>query len=184
MEDIGKIVADNLKSLREDRGISLDKLSDLTGVSKSMLGQIERQESNPTIQTIWKIATGLKISLTSLIVRKPLETRLILKEDITPIIEDESRFKLYPVFPFDSEKNFEILNIEMSPKAKSYSEAHDDKTQEYILVNQGIFKLVLDGKEYVLEEGDSIAYYANRPHSYHNNWDQTTKATMIIYYLN
>ncbi|HCL78549.1 MAG TPA: hypothetical protein DIC53_01115, partial [Synergistaceae bacterium] len=64
--DLEKIVAENLKRIRSDRKLSLDGLAALTGVSKSMLGQIERGESSPTLQTVWKIANGLRISLTEL----------------------------------------------------------------------------------------------------------------------
>ena len=67
MEDISQVIAKNLKEIREQRRLSLDRVAELTGVSKSMLGQIERGESNPTIQTVWKMANGLKVSLTALI---------------------------------------------------------------------------------------------------------------------
>lgn len=60
LENIGHIVAENLKRLREERKLSLDAVAKCSGVSKSMLGQIERGVTNPTISTLWKIANGLK----------------------------------------------------------------------------------------------------------------------------
>ena len=51
MDNLNLIIANNLKRIRDERKLSLDKVADLTGVSKSMLGQIERGESNPTIST-------------------------------------------------------------------------------------------------------------------------------------
>ena len=54
MENIGHIVAENLKRLREERKLSLDAVAKCSGVSKSMLGQIERGVTNPTISTLWK----------------------------------------------------------------------------------------------------------------------------------
>lgn len=72
MENINLILSKNLKYLRNERKLSLDKLADLTGISKTMLGQIERGESNPSITTVWKIANGLKISFTALI-NEPLQ---------------------------------------------------------------------------------------------------------------
>ena len=56
LENIGHIVAENLKRLREERKLSLDAVAKCSGVSKSMLGQIERGVTNPTISTLWKIA--------------------------------------------------------------------------------------------------------------------------------
>ena len=66
MEKLNFVISQNLKRIREDMHWSLDKLSQETGVSKSMLGQIERGESNPTVATVWKISNGLKVSGTPL----------------------------------------------------------------------------------------------------------------------
>ena len=64
--DFSLSISARLKQLRGDMGLSLDKAATLTGVSKAMLGQIERQESSPTIATLWQIATGLNASFSSL----------------------------------------------------------------------------------------------------------------------
>ena len=56
MEEIQLILAKNLKTIREKEKLSLEKVAQLTGVSKTMIGQIERGESSPTLTTIWKIA--------------------------------------------------------------------------------------------------------------------------------
>ena len=56
--DITQHLATTLKTQRQVRGWSLSKLAEETGVSKAMLGQIERNESSPTVSTLWKIATG------------------------------------------------------------------------------------------------------------------------------
>ena len=55
MDQMNQIVAKNIKRLREERKLSMDELSKLSGVSKSMLAQIERGGGNPTISTLWKI---------------------------------------------------------------------------------------------------------------------------------
>ena len=65
--NLNEIIAVNSKRLRAERGFSLGKLSELSGVSKVMLSQIEKGESNPTINTLWKIAGGLQVSYTKLI---------------------------------------------------------------------------------------------------------------------
>ena len=53
------IVAKNIRRLREESKLSMDELSKLSGVSKSMLAQIERGEENPTISTLWKLSNGI-----------------------------------------------------------------------------------------------------------------------------
>lgn len=54
-EPIHKKIGKNLQEIRKSRGLSLDQVSEMSGVSKGMLGQIERGESNPTISVLWKI---------------------------------------------------------------------------------------------------------------------------------
>ena len=63
MENLARFLSATLKQLRQQRGWSLSRLAEATGVSKAMLGQIERGQSSPTINILWKISTGLKIPL-------------------------------------------------------------------------------------------------------------------------
>ena len=65
--DVTKIVAGNAKRIREEKKLTLDAAAALTGVSRSMLAQIEKGEVNPTISVLWKMANGYKVSFTSLV---------------------------------------------------------------------------------------------------------------------
>ncbi|KQN56615.1 helix-turn-helix domain-containing protein [Erwinia sp. Leaf53] len=67
MQALQHHLADTLKRERSQRGWSLTQAADATGVSKAMLGQIERGESSPTIATLWKIATGFNLSFSAFI---------------------------------------------------------------------------------------------------------------------
>ena len=59
MDQPSVVVSQNLQRMREERNLSYTQLAELTGVSKSMLRQIETGQSSPTIATLWKIANGL-----------------------------------------------------------------------------------------------------------------------------
>lgn len=67
MENLARFLSTTLKQLRQQRGWSLSRLAEATGVSKAMLGQIERNESSPTVATLWKIATGLNVPFSTFI---------------------------------------------------------------------------------------------------------------------
>ena len=64
--EITSRIAANAKRLREEKKLTLDAAANLTGVSRSMLAQIEKGEVNPTISVLWKIANGLKVPYTRL----------------------------------------------------------------------------------------------------------------------
>ena len=61
MEQVSLKIGERLKEIRNTRQLTLDDVAELTGVSKPMLGQIERGQSSPTINILWKISTGLKM---------------------------------------------------------------------------------------------------------------------------
>ena len=182
MDQLHHIIAQNLKKLRKERGLTLEMTAELTGVSKSMLGQIERGESSPTIATIWKIATGLHVSFTSFMEDNSLETRYIRHSDLEPLNNDGGRFRLYPVFPYQEAKGFEILSIEMDPGAYSDSLPHEEGTEEYVTVYTGELVVRVGNEEYHVPEGNSIRYRADRSHAYHNPVGEVTKLSMVICY--
>lgn len=182
MKDLNLIIAGNLKQIREDRKLSLEKVADITGVSKSMLGQIERGESNPTINTIWRIATGLKVSFTSLISFPQVEATVVHKSDVEPLIEDNGKYRVYPVFPYEDGRRFEMYIVEIEEGGYYSTDTQGERTQEFISVVDGELTVSTNNKEYTLLQGDSITFRADKPHAYHNSGNGLTRLSMVIYY--
>lgn len=176
------VVANNLKRIREEKKLSLDKLAELTNVSKSMLGQIERGESNPTITTVWKIANGLKISFTALINSPQTDTLIVYRKDIDPLIEDNGKFRLYPFFPYEDGRRFEAFSLEIDKGGYLSADSHGEGTQEFITVFEGELTIRVNEEEFFVNHGDSIRFKADKPHIYHNSGNELTKLSMIIYY--
>jgi transcriptional regulator with XRE-family HTH domain len=182
MDEPQTILAANLRKLREERRLSLDKVAETTGVSKSMLGQIERGESSPTIQTVWKIANGLRVSFSSLMDVPESETVVVSLADIPPVRGDEGKFRVYSVFPYHEDTRFEILAVELDDGAYSSSEAHTPGTVEYLLVVAGEIRVAAGDEERTLRSGDSMKYRADRPHSYRNVGDGKAAFRMVMFY--
>ncbi|KZD28146.1 DNA-binding protein [Bacillus cereus] len=182
MEEIQLILAKNLKAIREKEKLSLEKVSQLSGVSKTMIGQIERGESSPTLTTIWKIANGLKVSFTSLINNPQPDTKVILRNDVQVLSEDNGRYKVYPSFPFQDDRHFEIYTVEIETEGKLYAEAHKEGTEEFITVFDGELTIEVNNCQYRLNSGDSIRFKADRPHTYYNSGSTLTRLSMTIYY--
>ncbi|HKL11945.1 MAG TPA: helix-turn-helix domain-containing protein [Clostridia bacterium] len=182
MDNLNSIISINLKRIREEQKFSLDRVAKLTGVSKSMLGQIERGESNPTITTVWKIANGLKVSFTSLLDESMTDAEIVSKEDVAPMVEDNGRYKLYPFFPYEDGRKFEVYKVEIEKSGYLSAEPHGLGTQEFITVFQGEITVKVGDEEYTVEEGNAIRFKADRAHSYHNSGTVSAKASMVIYY--
>lgn len=178
------IIGNNLKQIRDARKLSLDKVAELTSVSKSMLGQIERGESNPTISTVWKIANGLKISFTDLINTHKANVIVLNKEEIEPLVEDNGKYKLYPFFPYEEGRTFEIYSIDIEKDGELEAEAHREGTEEFLTIFQGELTVIIDGEQHVVHKGDSIRFKADKPHGYRNSGDNSVKVSMVIHYPN
>ncbi|KFN01217.1 helix-turn-helix domain-containing protein [Bacillus clarus] len=182
MEEIHLVFAKNLKAIREKEKLSLEKVSQLSGVSKTMIGQIERGESSPTLTTIWKIANGLKVSFTSLINNPQPDTKVVLRNDIQVLSEDNGRYRVYPSFPFQDDRRFEVYSVEIEQEGILSSESHKEGTEEFITVFDGELTIDVNECKYALKSGDSIRFKADRPHTYYNSGETLTRLSMTIFY--
>lgn len=180
--DVTSVVAANAKAIREEKKLTLDAAAAATGVSRSMLAQIERGEVNPTISVLWKMANGYKVSFTSLVECRGEEVRLIRAGEVTPLLEDEGRYENYPIFPFDEGNLFETYRIVIKPGGTLNARPHLAGAEEYITVFAGALELQVGEEHYALEEGDSIRFRADVPHCYGNPGQTVTQLSMIIHY--
>src|ERR1700735_226800 len=100
MKDTYKHISLTLKSLRQQRGWSLDRTAEETGVSKAMLGQIERQESSPTIATLWKIASGFNTSFSSFIEKIDTDFKkpIYRTGETKHLHPDDKKIRVMPLF--------------------------------------------------------------------------------------
>ncbi|WP_066295042.1 helix-turn-helix domain-containing protein [Bacillus sp. FJAT-29937] len=183
MENIQKNIGENLRNIRKKRGLSLDVTSELTGVSKAMLGQIERGESNPTVTTLWKIASGLQVSFSSLIKDEPSDLLFVDYKAISPIVESNGEYRVYPIFPFDPRKKFEIFIVEMDPGCQHLSEKHNDGVEEYITVLKGELEIQIGEHSRRVSPGNSIRFLANKNHTYKNIGTDLVEYQAVMYYL-
>ena len=64
-----RIVAQNLRRLRQDRGLSQEELADLAGLNRNYVGMVEREENAPTVDTLEALAKALKVAPEELVAR-------------------------------------------------------------------------------------------------------------------
>src|SRR6059058_1253462 len=89
--DLTTVVGDNLRKLRAQRGLSLEKLAQQSGVSRAMLGQIELGQSAPTINVLWKIAAGLGVTFSALLTAQPRSGPRVLRGKEARVLSSADR---------------------------------------------------------------------------------------------
>lgn len=182
MTDPSPNIGNVLRRIRFERGLTLGDTSDLTGVSKAMLGQIERGESNPTVSILWKISNGLKISFSELLSGETDKFKPISLEDIEPVYESDKKMILYDIFPFNPISGFEYFYIKLLPGAEHISTPHTSSTEEHIMVTKGTLELSVGNQMFSLRAPSAIKFNAGEEHSYSNPYDEEVIFQNIIKY--
>ncbi|WP_440054530.1 helix-turn-helix domain-containing protein [Pseudoalteromonas sp. T1lg65] len=148
----------SVKALRIERGLSLSQLSKDTGISKAMLSQIERFESSPTVELLWKLSQGLNIEYTALLNSKEAN----LMENA---IDHEGAI-FTPVYASKEAKKTEVFHISFAPFNLHTREAHKNVAEESITVLEGQLEVFYDGKWHLVKSGEQIKFNADQEHGY------------------
>lgn len=176
------IIAANLKRLRLERNLSLGQLSELSDVSKVMLSQIEKGDSNPTINLLWKIANGLKVPYTLLLADQGNDPEYISRQQRTEQHDLDDHYRIYKYYNSTPIRNFELFMVELDPGTEHRAVSHSEKSQEYVVVLEGKLCLNTNEGEYHLNKEDSICFASANPHVYTNTGDCVLKSIIINYY--
>jgi transcriptional regulator with XRE-family HTH domain len=168
-------IAQHLKSERAKRGLSLDKTAQLTGVSKAMLGQIERQESSPTIATLWKISSGLNTSFSAFFSNNAVNQ----SDDRT--FPNDTHMHVKTVFPYAEDTNMEMFEITLTQYHKQMSPPHQVGVIEHVYVTSGRLGLFFDEQWHTIDTGGSLRFYADQQHGYHSITEETTFQNIVKY---
>lgn len=183
MEQEIAAVAENLRTVRESRGLSLDQLAELTGVSKSMLRQIETGKSSPTISTIWKIANGIHVSFTSLLQKPTVQAEVKSFKGAQPLTAEGKKYRLYPLISFDPHQSFETYYFEIDPGATFSGEPHKGNIYEYVFVIKGELQIEIEDKSFTILENEFLQFKADHPHRYICVGKKMASAIMQVSYL-
>jgi len=183
MNDITQQIATTLKATRARRGWSLTLTAANTGVSKAMLGQIERGESSPTVATLWKIASGMNIPFSAFISAPEQHEGVLRRTGVpAPVSAGENAMRVTPLFPFDARLGFEMLVVEVVAGGASASSPHERGVIEHVIVVSGELELNIDGVWHRLASGDGMRFAADRPHGYRNSTAAPVRFHNLIHY--
>lgn len=167
--DLAPTVGKNLRRLRTERGLSLEKLARASGVSRAMLGQMELGQSAPTINVLWKIARSLGVPFSALISSPQTPAVKVLRErDAKRLLSADGSFSSRALFPFDQPRRVELYELRLQVNGVEQAEAHAAGTLENLVVSKGTVEIVTAGETHRLSAGDAILFEADSPHEYRN----------------
>jgi len=180
--ELGRRVAENLRQRRKARGMSLDDLARASGVSRAALSQIETCKSNPTVGVLWRIAVGLAVPFAELIGAPRSGAVLLRRADSQVLRSADGKFESRPLAPAGASPMVELYELHLAARSLHASEPHAPGTHEMIVVLSGGLRMRVDEETYELGAGDSIAFAADRPHSYENPAGSEARYHNVIVY--
>jgi transcriptional regulator with XRE-family HTH domain len=165
-------VGRRIRETREARSLSLRSLAEASGVSRSMLSDIERGAKSPTIALLAAIAEGLEVALSALIdggvSRSPISPQVIRAED-QRTIRDPSGVERATLGMLHEESSVEFVRFKLPPRTESGTfAAHKPGTLERIYVERGTLDVSFGDRRVTLHAGDTLSYEAAVPHSFAN----------------
>ena len=173
----------SLADLRKRQKMTLEELSTKSGVSKSILSQIERNISNPTVTTMTRIAEALNESLSDFFTNinsKVLQTKETSKE-VPTIISKDGLCSLTILGTGETVNWLQWYILSMKPLGKLSSKSHGLNTYENITVINGEVEVELKKQSIILNVGDTLRYETNQAHSVINKSKGISKVIMINY---
>lgn len=167
--EITNRLAGRLKEERTSKGLSLDALAKLSGVSRSMLSQIERGESSPTVASLWNLTRALNVDFSALLDQEmePVNPiREIVHSDQTPVIRDlSSGCEIRILSSANEVGGTEVYDIRFGKGAALESLAHKKGCIEHLTVFEGALEVVSDGASASVNAGDTVRYAADVEHA-------------------
>ena len=180
---ISERLAKRLRETRKSKGLSLEATSKLSGVSRSMLSQIERGESSPTVATLWSLTRALQVDFAGLLDdgKSGSTIREIMRANRTPTIDSQGEgCRIRILSPPDQAGRLEVYEILFEKNGALVSEPHRQGCVEHMTVLEGALTVVAGEDSAELGEGDTIRYAADCNHSIRAT-EQPARALLIVH---
>ncbi len=183
-EALSRRLGGRVKQLRTGRGWSLESLANASGVSRSMLSQIEREQANPTLAVTLRIARAFGLALGELLETPGAASTVtvIRAEDHTFHYRSDKDCRIRTLSPLNLEKDVEFYEVWLKPGGALRSSPHFEGTREFLTLQRGHVQVQSAGDAEDLNPGDSASYRADVPHAIINQGKTDAVVNLIVIY--
>jgi transcriptional regulator with XRE-family HTH domain len=181
---INRHLGARVKHLRGGRGWSLESLANASGVSRSMLSQIERENANPTLAVTLRIARAFGLTLSELIEMPGAASAVtvIRANDHTYHYRSDKDCRIRTLSPLNLEKDIEFYEVRLQRGGALRSSPHFEGTREFLTVQKGRLRIESASDAEELNPGDSASYRADVSHALINAGKTEAIAYLIVVY--
>lgn len=170
-------LADNIKALREARGLSQQQIAKLAGVPRATWTHLESGAANPTLAVLVKVANALQVRLDELLASTRQPARLLKANELPT--RNRGNVGIRKLLP-EPLPGLDLERMVLPPGARMAGVPHTPGTREYLTCERGTVELAVAGERYTLGEGDVLSFRGDQRHSYHNPGSATAVAYSAI----
>lgn len=177
------LVGERVRGLRKARGLSLKEVAAAAGLSTSFLSQIERGLSSASVRALARIADALQVMISDIF---PTDEGFEGNGSVVARVKDRKRIELAQtgvtkelLTPFRHLPRLDIYMMTLEPGGRSSDQPYAHDGEEAGIVIEGGLELIVDGRKYVLGEGDTFRFKSSRPHQFSNAGDRVTRALWV-----
>ena len=183
-EMINENLGRRVKKLRSDRGWSLEELAVASGVSRSMLSEVERERANPTLSVTYRIAQAFGLTLHDLIetAQTASSVQVVRATERAQIFRADKQCQIRTLSPLNLEKDVEFYEVTLKPNGALRSQPHFEGTREFLTVEEGRVRLESADENDELGKGDSATYRADVPHNIINVSNGDAVVFLVVIY--
>jgi len=172
---------ERLRRLRETKGLSVRQLAEMAEISPGFLSQIERSLAQPSIGTLRKIMDVLETSFANVLDDAPLYDTFLKKAQRKRLVHEENGHSIMITESLTPNPSLimEPQLIVLKPKAATSPQEKRHRGEEFVYILSGNLTCQVQGKTFVLEEGDSLHIDSMTPHRYCNETDQGVELLLV-----
>ena len=179
-----------LAAHRARRGLRVAELARQVGVTPSLISQIERGQSRPSVSTLFALAQALDVPVDAFFRESPrqpapaterAEGRYLVRKESRAAIDIEGGVR-WERLTRSTRDHLDFFELIYQPGAESHPRQYTHPGTELVLVTWGTLEITVGFERYLLEAGDSIDFPSTMPHRYVNPGEQTARAVTVIFY--
>lgn len=172
---VPSVVAANVRRIRLHKGQSLEQLARTSGVARSTLEQLEAGSHEPTIKTLWSLATALSVPFSALIAPETASNELRKRDSVPPPGASARK-----VIGARDERDQGVYELKLSAHATETASPRTAGAQENVLVTQGSATIEAGGTRYTLATGESVIFPADTVRSYSSLGDSDATLYVVV----
>ena len=165
MADVALHLANNMKQLREARGITQQQMAKIAGVPRPTWANLESGSANPTLAVLVRVASALQVSVEELIAPPRATAKLYRAADLP--VKKRGSVLIRKLLP-DVIAGLAMERMELSARGQMTGTPHTAGTREYLTCESGEIELIASGEKYRLLPGDVVVFRGDQRHGYRN----------------